>query len=351
MRAVKTFKSPVRGKKPTLKEVAQHAGVSVMTVSNVVNKRFQYVGTKTRVKVERIIKELDYIPNPTSRRLRGAKEYSVGMVIADDAPAFLQDPFINELVAGISNHLSMNNYTLSLQGVSPDRFQEAAIFSMVGMDALCVVNCGSVEARRRNIEFLAKRGMPVILLQETLPIDSDDFAVINQDDFSGGHMIASHVLAKGAKKLLLMVPSMEWPAIEERKRGVLAALEQLDNGATLQIITVPDEDFTQAQAALRNHIRTHGAPDAVLGGNDRLGIACLRFLQDEGMKVPGDVMVTGFNGFESHRYTNPALTTIISSAAEMGRYAGALIIQRLQSVQFAKQITRYPVRFQLGGSA
>lgn len=339
-----------KNKRPTLREVSRLARVSVMTASNVVNRRYKFVGEKTRARVERVIKQINYHPNATSRRLRGRQEYSVGMVIVDDTPAFLQDPFITELVAGLSNHLSLNNYSVSLQGVAPDRFQEAAIFSTVGMDALCVVNCGSPETRQHNIEFLRKLRQPIVLLQETLNLEDDDIAIINQDDFAGGEIIASHVLAKGARKLLLIVPSMEWPAIEERRRGIEAAIRQSGAGASLDILVGPGEDFGQTQAALRHYLRDNGIPNAILGGNDRLAIACLRYLQNEGHHVPRDVMVTGFNGFESREYTNPTLTTVISPASEMGQFAGATIMRRLQGDRFTKNRTLYPIRFQQGGS-
>ena len=344
-------KPPVRGKRPTLRDVSELAGVSVMTVSNVVNKRFEYVGDKTRARVEKVIKDIRYHPNPTSRRLRASQEFSVGMVIVDDTPAFLQDPFITALVAGISNHLSVNNYTLSMQGVTPDQFQDAAIFSTVGMDALCLVNCGPAKTRARNIEYVRSLGRPVVLLQETLEIPDEDIAVINQDDFSGGSMIAAHVFSKGAKRLLMLVPSMEWPAIEERRRGIEAAVKEHGKGATLEVLECPDEGFPQTQLALRTHIREHGAPDAILGGNDRLGIASLAHLQEAGLRVPQDILVTGFNGFESHQYTNPTLTTVMSPASEMGQFAAASVIRRLQIGKFSNRKTLYPVRFQQGGSA
>lgn len=349
--ARKRSKQAVRGKRPTLRDVSELAGVSVMTVSNVVNKRFEYVSDKTRARVEKVIKEIRYHPNPTSRRLRASQEFSVGMVIVDDTPAFLQDPFITALVAGISNHLSVNNYTLSLQGVSPDQFQEAAIFSTVGMDALCLVNCGTAATRARNIEYVKSLGRPVVLLQETLEVVDDEVAVINQDDFSGGAMIAQHVLSKGARRLLMLVPSMEWPAIEERRRGMASVVAEHGKAASLEVLECPDEGFQQTQLALRSYMREHGAPQAILGGNDRLGIAALALLQEEGRRVPQDILVTGFNGFESHRYTNPTLTTVISPASEMGQFAAASVIRRLQIGKFANNRTLYPVRFQQGGSA
>src|SRR5690606_26379541 len=107
----------------------------------------------------------------------------------------------------------------------------------------------------------------------------------------------------------------------------------------------------KTQTALRKYLSETEIPDAILGGNDRLAIACMRHLQDEGFQVPQDVMVTGFNGFESHRYTNPTITTVTSPASEMGQYAGATVMRRLQTGQFTNNRTVYPVRFQQGGSA
>ena len=333
-----------------MREVSKLARVSVMTVSNVVNRRYQFVGEKTRARVERVIRETNFHPNATSRKLRSRREYSVGMVIVDDNPAYLQDPFITEIVAGFSNHLSLHNYSLSLQGILPNRLVDAAIFSTVGLDAICFMSCGSTRARQKMIEFLRSRRQPIVLIQETLNLEDDDIAVINQDDYSGGQMIAAHVLAKGARKLLLIVPSMEWPAIEERRRGIEAAIRESHPGATLDVLVGPGEDFDQTQRALQHYIHVNGLPDAMLGGNDRLAIACLRHLQDKGLRAPQDVLVTGFNGFQSSRYTTPTLTTVISPATEMGQQAGAIVIRRLQTGHFAKNRITYPVRFQQGGS-
>ena len=345
-------KSIVRQKKrPTLHDVSRLAKVSNMTVSNVVNKRYQFVGAKTRARVEKTIKELNYRPNPTSRRLRSLSALSVGMVIVDDAPAFLKDPFITEIVAGLSNHLSINNYTLSIQGVHPDHFQEAGIFTSIGVDALCLMICGSLRQREESIRFLETLELPIVLLQETLEIENENFAIINQDDYSGGRMIATYVLAKGAKNLLLLVPSMEWPAIRERQRGIVDAVTESGGAASVAILVCPDEDFSQTQIVLSNYLRDQGRPDAVLGSNDSLAVAALKHLQSAGINVPGDVLVTGFNGFEGRRYTTPTLTTVISPAYEMGQHAGAMIIRKLQTHTFWKRKSLYSVRFQQGDSA
>jgi len=316
----------------------------------VINKHFEYVGDETRARVEKAIGALNYIPNATSRRLRSTHEFSVGMVIIDEAAAFLSDPFNTEIVAGLSNHLSVNNYSLSIQGIHPAHIKETRLFSGIEIDALCVNQCGSDSSRRKNVEGLLARSIPIILLEETLEFDNPNIAIINQDDFTGGHIIASHLLSRNVKKILFLSPLLDWPAIHARKKGVLAALEEHGGGAKLDTCYCSRENFSATQDAIRNYIRENGEPDAILGSNDRLGIAAMRYCQEHDLRVPEDILITGFNGFESSQYTNPTLTTVISSAYEMGQYAGGLIIQRLQTGSFSKQTTHYPVRFQQGRS-
>lgn len=335
----------------TLREVAELSGVSVMTVSNVVNAKFALVGEDTRRKVEQAIEQTHYRPIASSRSLRSAVEYSVGMIITDEAPAFLADPFITELVAGLSNYLSSNDYSLSIQAVKPQSLESAPLFKSVSTDALCVLLCGEAATRRQGIAYLQKLRQPLIVFQETEEIPDADVAVVNQDDFEGGQMLASQLLSRGARSLLFLRPSTEWPAMNERERGVRAACDEAPEDIMLAVLECRNEEFEQTQAALRAYLAKNGAPDAVLGGNDRLGLAALRCLQDQGFKVPQDIMITGFNGFESCQYCNPPLTTVTSPAYEMGQYSGHLILQRLKQGKFSKRRTLFPVRFQSGGSA
>jgi len=339
-----------RNQRVTLRDVADFTNVSVMTVSNVVNNNFQFVGNATRKKVERAIKTLKYVPSATSRKLRSMQEFSIGMIIMDDAPMFLVDPFISQLVAGLSNYLSENNYTLTVQGVTPKDFQNASMFSRAGTDALCAILCGSEPERRKNVSFLLGRHQPVVIFQDTLNIDKSGIAVVNQDDEKGGYMIASHVLSQGAEKLLFVRPLVQWPAIEKREKGIRSAVAA-NNGSALDVLKCEEATFEQTQAALDEYLAASRRPDAILGGTDAMGIAALRYCQDQGYSVPEQIAVTGFNGFAACNYSTPSLTTIASPAYEMGEHAGQLILHRLQTGRFSARQTLFPVSFRQGGSA
>ncbi len=155
-----------KSNRTTLKDVSLAAGVSVMTVSNVIRGRMGAVSDKTRQKVEHEVKRLNYRPNASARNLRASASRSIGMVISDDDPAFLNDPFISQLVSGLSNVLSANGYSLDIQGIVPDRFEHANILSKASNDALCAILCGPERERQRNIAFLKSIDQPTVVFQE-----------------------------------------------------------------------------------------------------------------------------------------------------------------------------------------
>lgn len=344
-------KAPIKkNQRVTLRDIADFTDVSVMTVSNVVNNKFQFVSKSTRTKVERAIKTLKYVPSATSRKLRSMQEFSIGMIIMDDAPAYLADPFISQLVAGLSNYLSENNFTLTVQGVTTNDFQRASIFATAGTDALCAILCGSEPERRNYINFLLGRHQPVLIFQDTLNTNKSGIALVNQDDEKGGHMIVSHVLSQGAEKILFIRPLEQWPAIEKREKGIRSAVAD-SKGASLEVIKCAEATFDDTQLALKKYLGTSGLPDAILGGTDAMGIAALRYCQDQGYSVPEQIAVTGFNGFAACNYSTPPLTTVVSPAYEMGMHAGQLLLDRLRTGRFSARQTLFPVSFRQGGSA
>src|SRR5687767_3792757 len=104
-----------------------------MTASNAIRAK-NTVSDETRERVMRAVARLNYRPNASARSLRASASRSVGLVISDRNPAFLSDPFISQLVSGFSNFLSSVDYTLDIQGVSPDRFDNASILTKAGND-------------------------------------------------------------------------------------------------------------------------------------------------------------------------------------------------------------------------
>jgi DNA-binding LacI/PurR family transcriptional regulator len=333
----------------TIRDVALAAGVSAMTVSNLINERVGTMRVETRHRIEAEIKRLGYRPHSMARSLRLAKQLLIAMMIIDEQPHFLADPFTTHVVAGLSNELNSHGYGLLLQGLAPASFRDSGFVSGIRTDAICILLSGSDPVRRGIIETLLGLGQPVLVFQDTLRFPEADLCTIRQADREGGRMIASEALKLGARRLVMLVPAVHWPAITERVKGVRAAVAKAPP-AELRVLSCGDGELRDTQAALDRDIAEHGLPDAIIGGNDQMGIAAMKLMAGRGLQVPRDVAITGFNAFEFWQYTVPVLTSVRSPAYEMGARGGVEILKRLGSDRFDKPEIIYSVALQRGGS-
>ncbi len=338
-----------RSNSVTLADVSRDAGVSVMTVSNVVRGRADLVKLETRRRVEESISRLNYRPNLSARSLRLSENRSVGIVIADTDPAFLTDPFISRLVSGLSNYLSGLDYTLDIQGVAPERFESATILRKAGNDALCAILCGPRQLRRTHFEYLQRLGPPLIVFQEVFQSRADNVALVHQDDQAGGAALARHLLKRKVRSIVFVRPMLDWCAVEQREKGLRSVLKSEARLVDIKTLIAPTEGFEDVRRTVSEYLGTR-VPEAIVAATDSLAGAVLSACETRGLNVPNDIAVTGFNGFDVWRYTRPTLTTVMSPAYEMGRYAGELLMQRLHGQAFSKSNTIFPVSLHEGDS-
>jgi LacI family transcriptional regulator len=333
--------------RPTLSDVAREAGVSVMTVSNFIHAK--PVRLRTRKLVEAAVARLNYRPNVSARSLRLSKEYSVGIVIADNDPAYLNDPFISRLVSGLSNYLSSLDYTLDVQGVAPERFESATILKKVGNEALCAILCGPKTLRREHFAYLSRLGQPIIVFREAFQPPSPNVAIIGQDDLSGGRQLGEHLLKRHARSVVFVRPALEWFAVEQREKGLRGVLATATPAVDIKTLIAPSEGFEDVHQVVRDQL-TRRSPAAIVAATDSMAAAVLKACEHAGLRVPKDMLIAGFNGFDVWRHTSPTITTVVSPAYEMGRRAGELLIERLKTGRFSRRSVLLPVRLQPGES-
>lgn len=335
----------------TLADVAKDAGVSVMTVSNVVRGKSEIVRLETQRRVEDSILRLNYRPNLSARNLRLSVARSVGVIITDTDPAYLADPFISRLVSGLSNYLSSHEYTLDVQGVAPERFERASILRKSGNDALCAILCGPQGLRKKHFKYLERLGQPVVVFQEAFRSRSSDVALIRQDDLAGGALLAKHLLKKSVGSLVFVRPMLEWCAVEQREKGIRSVLAKKGRNVQVSTLLVPSEGFEDVQQVVTEYLSSSRIPSAIAAATDSMAAAALKACEKFGLEVPNDIFITGFNGFEISRSTRPTLTTVLSPAYEMGNLAGELLLERLSGDSFAKRSVVMPIELRTGESA
>ena len=321
-----------------------------MTVSNAVNGRLSSMSPQTHERIKEAIARLGYRPQTTARNLRLAQHETIGVIVVSEDPAFLADPFVTQIVAGLTNQLGGQGYAAMLQGLAPKAIGLSRLIHSVRTDGICVMLSGSPRQRETCRDVLLGVGQPLVLFQESLRIPESDTCLIRQDDHAGGGLICAEVLDKGARDLVMLVPKRYWPAIGGRVRGVKDMLRVRGSKARLTLVKTSDASFIDIQAGLSNYLDQHPKPDAVLAGNDQIGIAAMKLLASRGFRVPADVLLTGFNAFDFWQYTDPVLTTVRSPAYAMGARGGVEMLGRLHNGAFATREIVYPVQLQRGGS-
>ena len=316
--------------KITLQEVARQAGVSPMTVSNFINDKFQYMSDATRQRVAAAVADLNYRPDTAGRSLRSARHMSVGMIVVDESPLYLSDGSTTQLVSGLGNALNDEGYTLQLEGLRARDLERSSLLRLVRTDGICVLVSGKPALRRAMLESVASLNQPLIVFYEQMKSAVGDLCCIHLDDRTGGVLLAEHLIERGARRLMIVEMTLnQWKCVEERVRGVRSVVEQ--QGGQIEMVGCGSGAFAEVHAAVGAAIARSGLPDAIMGVTDQIGIAALKLLKSRGIKVPEQVMVTGFNAFDFWQYSDPILTTVRAPGYELGQAAGRAMLRRLQT--------------------
>nr|WP_272874910.1 LacI family DNA-binding transcriptional regulator [Roseomonas marmotae] len=331
-----------------MRDVAEAAGVTPMTVSNVLNGR-PGASAETRARILREVERLNYRPDANARRLRLKRTGAIGVLVLDSAPDYLRDPFITNVIAGLGNFAATQAFSLVLQGMNPNTDGTVPLLSHSETDALCLLLSGPEAARRRLLQQVERLRQPVVLVQEHAAGGLRDVCLIRQDDREGGRMLGAYLRARLPRQGLVffLTPELAWTAQAERAEGLR---QGLGAGFTVRLILCGDESCPATQAALAAALERHPAPAAIVGGNDQMALAAMLLLRGRGIAVPDAMPVAGFNGFEMFRYAWPALTTVVSPAYEIGVRAGEEIMARLEQTSFRMRDIILPVHLREGGS-
>lgn len=334
----------------TIRDVAAAAGVSAMTVSNVINGKNRFVSDDTRRRVMRAIRQLDYRLLSSGRNLRLGNRQAIGVIIVDESPNFLSHPYISRMVSGLCGTLNKNGYAMIVQGVAPQDFANTLALRRAEADAYCIRLHGSREQRSQMLDVLARLHEPVVLVQETLPVPAGDRCVIRQDDLGGGLMMADHLAARGVNRMWVVLPRFSGPMTEARIGGMRAGFEAARRAIDMRLIVCDRGTFDEAYSIVAANLAQGDLPDAIVGINDELALAALRALQDRSLSVPDQVQVAGFNGFHPSEYCRPNLTTVISCPTEIGAQAAQALLDHLKTGSFAQPEIVLPVNFRSGRS-
>ena len=299
-------------RRPTLDEVARLAGVSRSAASRAIN-RSGHASRTTREAVERAVRELGYVPNPTARALATQQSGAVVLAISHHDSELFADPFYAQIIAGVSAALERTDLVLMLALADSDfgRTRLERILRSRRADGIMLMGLHGDDPLYR---LAGKLDLPVVYGGR--PLNAEPAWYVDADNRGGARLAAEHLIGIGRRRITTITGALDTDVGAARLRGFQDALAV----AGRDIRLVEHGDFTEASgdAAMTRLLAAHPDLDAVFAACDSMAVGALRALKAAGRSVPGDVAVVGFDDNVIVRYTNPPLSTVAQPIKQLG---------------------------------
>ncbi len=309
----------------TIKEIAKLAGVSRSTVSRVINND-PNVNHRTREKVQSIIDELDYQPNPVARSLMGGRSRVIGLVIPMVFSNLFTDPFFSLLAQGISSTCTTNNYTLMLWLIEPD-YEKRANSNILRNRLIDGIIVASNMIDDPLIEGLVTRKVPIVQIGRN---NCPEVSSVDADNIHGSAMAVRHLVNIGRKKLATITGQMDRYSGRDRLVGFKRGLQEND----LPILDdrIAFGDFTEDGGYLQTKVLLQRTTfDGLYVASDMMSFGAIRALQEAGLRIPDDVALVSFDDIPASARYQPPLTTIRQPIHQIGSIAAQTLIDQLES--------------------
>lgn len=310
---------------PTLRDVAQVAGVHPATASRALNPQTRpLVNADTARKVLRAAESLGYQPNPIARSLKTAKTSTVGLVIPD-----LTNPLFPPIVRGAEHVLALAGYNAWITNTdnNPER-EEAQIESLRSRQVE-----GLIVATARRVHPLLSRlheqGVRMVLVNRR--VDGLELPSVTADDAVGIELAVAHFAALGHRRVAHLAGPQDTSTGVVRARAFRHAVR--DHGLSDDpALVVECEYWSEADgaAALRRLLDSGTVFTAIVGGNDLIALGCYDVFAERGLRCPEDISVVGFNGMPFLDKMRPPLTTVSIPHHELGAEAARLLLDAIE---------------------
>jgi DNA-binding LacI/PurR family transcriptional regulator len=304
-----------------LADVAKKAGVSVTTVSRVLN-RAEYVKSSTRSKVLRVMKNLRYYPNVHARSLAGGSSRTIGVILSN-----LDNPFFLDIFRTIESLARIRGYKVVVEATHYDsQLLRECIRSMMGMRVAGIAAIVS-EMEPSIAEELSSIGTPVVLYD--VSVVGKNVAIIKLNYKKAMQQLVEYLYSLGHRRMAFIAyPALLQPT-EDRRNAFLETMSR--HSAPAHIVTPSSDGFFGGRDAARELLRSGFGPTAILCVNDITAVGVLRELRDQGISIPEQMSVTGFDNISLAQFTSPPLTTINIPRDEIGKLAFKALVSARES--------------------
>lgn len=306
-----------------IKDVALHAGVSVTTVSHVVNGT-RFVSEVARQRVEAAVRELGYVPSAVARSLKHNTTRTFGMVIPNNS-----NPYFAEIIQGVEARCFAAGYNVILCNSNDDPERQAAYLRVLAekrIDGLIFVVTGSDAVVRATLGSI---NTPLVLLDREVSGISSDLVEVNH--VLGSQMATQHLLELGHPRVACISGPPGLSPSSQRRAGWKDALDKA--GVERKESDLARGDFTArgGYLAMQTLLKRRPRPTAVFACNDLMAFGALAAAREAGIAVPQQLSIVGFDDIELAAFSAPPLTTVAQPKLEIGTLAAELLLERVNT--------------------
>ena len=319
----------------SIRDVARVAGVSVGTVSNVLNKP-EGVSPDSVARVQQAIEQLGYIRNDAARRLRAGVSATVGFVVLNG-----QNPFFNDVVRGAEDEASKNGIAILLGNTDEDTSREGMyldLFEEQRVRGVLIAPYGDISER---LQRLKSRDIPAVLV-DRLNFDGR-FSSVAVDSIAGGRMAAEHLIDTGRRRIGFVGGPFDIRQVRDRLEGARVAAEHSDYDVDIEVMTT--SAMTVAEGVLagaRLLDRPRGEwPDAIFAANDLLALGVLQSLVAAGVPVPGQIALIGFDDIPFAAAAAVPLSSVRQPSRTIGQTALRILLEEADEPDLIPRQTVY----------
>ena len=328
---------------PTMREVAEMAGVSVATVSHVVN-RTRFVATKTRERVFAAMESLNYQPNELARSLRRGQTRTIGLILPDSANPFFAD--IGRGSETASFEAGYNTIFCNTSGISEKVQLYLKVLQKKQVDGIIFVASGD---QTTLLDQLLQKNFPVVIMVDRDMADVPADTVL-ADTLQGGYNATRHLTELGHNRIGCISGPQEITERSGRLDGYMQAISEAGLPFDPEIFRYGNFHPDSGYEAMLHLLQVPSPPTALFIYNDLMAIGALRAAAEKGVRIPEDMAIVSFDNIELAAYTTPQLTTIAQPTFEMGQTAVSLLLNRIENPDLPRQQRILPTNLVVRGS-
>jgi len=306
----------------TIREVAERAGVSTMTVSRVLNESHR-VQPETRQKVERVISELGYVPNSLARGLSSQKTGVIALIVADVA-----NPFFTKLVRGAENVAWRNGYRAILCNTENDINREKAYLdAMLAQRVEGLIIAPASDQSRRQLSVVEHNKVPFVLVDRT--VEGLEYDLVEGDNLAGARRLVEHLISLGHRRIAMFSGPLDISTSRDRLKGYRQALEGANILYESELVIQTNVDQKGGYQAAKQLLQFENRPSAVFAINGLAAVGAVQAVRESGLEIPSDLALVCFDDIEFASILCPFLTVMAQPAESFGTIALQLLLDRI----------------------